>query len=201
MTAEQIILVRHGETVRNIEGIVQGWNDSILTEKGERQVARLAARVAALGVDAVFSSPLGRAMATAAPIASATGLGVTTHDGLREMNYGLWEGRSFLEIRDTEQDFFHRWMDDMACACPEGESHEDVRSRIGAALEEIASKAKRPVVIAHGTANRIAATALLDLPLSTARQLVQDNAAVNIFLRRGSRYVLKAWNDVAHCGE
>lgn len=201
MIAEQIILVRHGETLRNIEGIVQGWNDSSLSEKGERQVARLAARIAALGVDAVFSSPLGRALATAAPIAAATGLEVITHPGLREMNYGLWEGRSFLEIRQTEQDFFRRWMEDAECACPEGESHEDVRRRIGEALEEIASKAKRPVVIAHGTANRIAATALLDVPVGMARQFVQDNAAINIFVRRGPKFALKTWNDASHCPE
>jgi len=58
----QLILIRHGETVQNAAGIAQGWNDSALSELGERQVRAVAQRLHVYGADALYSSPLGRAM-------------------------------------------------------------------------------------------------------------------------------------------
>ena len=197
---EQLILVRHGETENNIAGIVQGWSDSELSERGLQQVARLAERLKTFEADAIFSSPLQRAMATAQRIAGATGLEVRTLDGLREMNYGRWEGQSFLDIRKTDELIYRRWIADSSFACPEGESHDDVLARIRGALDSV-NGARRPIVVAHGTAIRIAVTALLDLPLSASRSFAQDNTAVNVFLRRGGRWVMKLWNDTTHCAE
>ena len=196
---EQLILVRHGETEHNVAGIVQGWSDSELSERGRQQVVRLAERLKTFEADAIFSSPLQRAMTTAQRIADATGLEVRTLDGLREMNYGRWEGQSFLDIRKTDESIYRRWIADSSFACPEGESHDDVLARIRGALDSL-NGAKRPIVVAHGTAIRIAATALLDLPLSASRSFAQDNTAVNVFLRRGGRWVMKLWNDTTHCG-
>ena len=195
---EQLILVRHGETEHNVAGIVQGWSDSELSERGRRQVVRLAERLKTFEADVIFSSPLQRAMTTAQHIAGTTGLEVRTLDGLREMNYGRWEGQSFLDIRKTDESIYRRWIADSSFACPEGESHDDVLARIRGALDSL-NGAKRPIVVAHGTAIRIAATALLDLPLSASRSFAQDNTAVNVFLRRGGRWVLKLWNDTTHC--
>jgi broad specificity phosphatase PhoE len=195
---EQLILVRHGETEHNVAGIVQGWSDSELSERGRRQVVRLAERLKTFEADVIFSSPLQRAMTTAQHIAGTTGLEVRTLDGLREMNYGRWEGQSFLDIRKTDESIYRRWIADSSFACPEGESHDDVLARIRGALDSL-NGAKRPIVVAHGTAIRIAATALLDLPLSASRSFAQDNTAVNVFLRRGGRWVMKLWNDTTHC--
>jgi broad specificity phosphatase PhoE len=197
---EQLILVRHGETEHNVAGIVQGWSDSELSERGRQQVVRLAERLKTFEADAIFSSPLQRAMTTAQRIAGATGLEVRTLDGLREMNYGRWEGQSFLDIRKTDESIYRRWVADSSFACPEGESHDDVLARIRGALDSL-NGAKCPIVVAHGTAIRIAATALLDLPLSASRSFAQDNTAVNVFLRRGGRWVMKLWNDTTHCDE
>ena len=72
MPLEQLILVRHGETVHNVAGIAQGWNDSALSDRGARQVSALAQRLANAGVTALYSSPLERAMSTARAIADAT---------------------------------------------------------------------------------------------------------------------------------
>jgi broad specificity phosphatase PhoE len=58
---------------------------------------------------------------------------------------------------------------------------------------------QRVVLVTHGTAIRVGATALLGAPLSTARHLAQDNASFNLFIRRGDRLVLKVWNDTTHC--
>jgi broad specificity phosphatase PhoE len=193
---EQLILIRHGETVHNVDGIAQGWNDSALSPRGERQVAALAERVAAMEVDAIYSSTLNRALSTARAIAKLTNHEITTLDELREMNYGTWEGQSFLDVRKNDEETYRRWIDDGDVPCPSGESHNDVRRRIEAAV--FVMEGRRVVAVSHGTAIRIAATALLQLPIGAARHFAQDNASVNIFVRRGDKFVLKLWNDTSH---
>lgn len=195
--SRQLILVRHGETVDNVAGIAQGWNDSALSERGNRQVRKLAERLAQLKPTKIFSSPLGRALSTAQAIADATGLEVETIDDLREMSYGNWEGKSFLEVRSDDAPIYERWIEDPECPCPNGESHNDVRRRLERAFAGINSE--RPIVVTHGTAIRIGATALLNLPVMASRHFAQDNAALNLFVWRTDRWVLKHWNDSTHC--
>lgn len=200
---EQLILVRHGETEHNVAGIAQGWNDSALSDRGKAQVQRVARRLLSYTPNALFSSSLDRAMTTARAIADATGLTIQPLDELREMNYGRWENRSFLDVRRDDRDIYERWIADADCPCPEGESHNDLLRRIRAAFAKIEASANgtalRPVVVTHGTAIRVGATALLELPVYASRNLAQDNAAINLFVRRGERWVLKRWNDTSHC--
>lgn len=196
--SEQLILVRHGETLHNVAGIAQGSQDSELSERGRNQVRRLAQRIRSYAPDAIFSSPLGRALTTAEWIAEATALPITVLDDLREMNYGAWEGKSFLEVRSSDPESYRRWMGESAFPSPEGESHDDVLARMKRAFA-VVSAAKRPVVVAHATAIRIGATALLNAPISMAYNLAQDNASINVFIWRAGRCVLKVWNDTTHC--
>lgn len=196
---ERLILVRHGETLHNVAGIAQGWNDSELSERGQRQVRALAERLARYEPTAIYSSPLGRALSTANVIAEVTGLAVETLDDLREMSYGAWEGKSFLDVRRNDLETYHRWIADPDCPCPDGESHNDVLRRMERAFE--AAKSARPVLVTHGTAIRIGVTALLNAPVKTSQHLAQDNAALNLFFRRGERWILKLWNDTTHCVE
>lgn len=195
--SRELILVRHGETLHNINRITQGWSDSDLSERGREQVLRLAERLKPLHPTALYSSPLGRAMSTARAIADATGLEVVPLDDLREMNYGRWEGRAFTDIRVEDEDIYRRWITDEDCPCPEGESHADVRRRMLRAFETVHSEtvnSERAVLVAHGTAIRIGATALLNLPLLSAMRFAQDNAAMNVFVARGEHWLLKTWN-------
>lgn len=198
MTAEQLILVRHGETLHNVAGVAQGWGDSELSDRGRQQVTRLAARLKHVAPDAIFSSPLQRALTTAQKISEATGLRVRIVDELREMNYGRWEGKKFIEVRKTDEESYRRWISDDDYPCPEGESHAQVLARVSRGLEAI-DGTKLPILVTHGTAIRVAVTALLDLPLAAARNFAQDNAAVNVFVRRFDHWVLKLWNDTTHC--
>ncbi|HUP48427.1 MAG TPA: histidine phosphatase family protein [Thermoanaerobaculia bacterium] len=196
---EQLILVRHGETLHNANGIAQGSQDSALSDLGRDQVARLARRLVSHRPEALYSSPLPRALTTAEAIREVTGLDIQVLDDLREMNYGGWEGRSFLDVRRKEEEHYQRWIADPAFPCPGGESHNDVLERMGRAFDRVRA-ARRPVLVTHGTAIRIGATLLLGAPVSTARHLAQDNASFNLFVWRADRCVLKVWNDTSHCG-
>jgi broad specificity phosphatase PhoE len=194
---EQLILIRHGETVRNVDRIAQGWNDSALSPRGERQVEALAGRIASMEIDAIYSSSLQRALTTARAISALTRHEIVPLDDLREMNFGGWEGRTFQDVREKDGETFRRWMDDADMPCPDGESHNDVRRRFETAFARMSGR--RVVAVTHGTAIRIAATLLLELPIGAARHFAQDNASINIFERRGEVFVLKLWNDTTHC--
>jgi broad specificity phosphatase PhoE len=194
--SRQLYLVRHGETLLNVQRITQGWSDSELSDLGRQQVQRLAQRLAAFKPTALYSSPLGRAMSTAQAISDATGLEIVPLDGLREMNYGRWEGRAFLDIRSEDEDLYRRWIADEDCPCPDGESHADVQRRFSEALRQMNSE--RPIAVAHGTAIRIGAMGLLGLPIMSALRFAQDNAAMNVFAQRGDgQWILKVWNGTA----
>jgi broad specificity phosphatase PhoE len=195
---EELILVRHGETVSNAAGIAQGWGDSALSPRGAGQVSRIGERLRRHEPDAIFSSPIGRALTTAQAISDILGLEVTPLEGLREMSYGTWENRAFLDVRREEKEAYERWISDPDASSPEGESHTQVRRRLEETIESL-SGVRRPILVSHGTAIRIAVTALLNLPVMASMHFAQDNAAVNIFLRRPDRWVLKVWNDTTHC--
>ncbi len=196
---ERLILVRHGETTHNSQGITQGWSDSGLSERGTEQVEGVARRLVAFRPTAVFCSTLPRAVSTAETIASQLALAVRQLPDLREMNCGRWEGMPFMNVRRDEPDFYRRWSEDPMLACPDGESYFDVMQRMERAFAEIEESGEAvPVVVSHGTAIRIAATTLLSLPLESARGFAQDNAAINVFDRRANRYVLQRWNDTTH---
>ena len=201
MTRE-LILVRHGETLHNVAGIAQGWQDSALSEKGERQVRALARRLRGMGADALYSSPLQRALSTAEAIAEETGLEIQVLEDLREMSYGSWEGRSFLDVRRDDEALYRQWIVDGATRCPAGESHDDVLQRMKRAFAHIqAQKGQRAVAVAHGTANRIGATALMNLPVMASRHFAAQNASMNVFAWRDDHWVLRRWNDTSHWTE
>src|SRR6185295_14347868 len=115
-------------------------------------------------------------------------------------NLGRWEGQRYLEVRKNDEQTYRRWASEVDFPCPDGESHNDVFVRVKRGLDSV-NGAVRPVIVFHGTAIRIAATALLGLPLSAAHNFAQDNAAMNVFVRRGSRWILKIWNDTGHCAK
>jgi len=197
---ERLTIVRHGETLDNARGVTQGWRDSDLSDEGREQIERLARRLATMGVTAVFSSSLPRAIVTATRIAEVLDLDVVELPNLREMNYGEWEGLPFMEIRGGQPEVYERWLADPSYPCPRGESFRDVLVRMQQAIDEVIWKSSggHPVVVSHGTAIRVAATILLDLPLESAKSFMQQNAAINVFERRQDRWLLRVWNDATH---
>jgi len=200
---DRIIFVRHGETVGNVRGIAQGWGDSALSEQGQAQVEKLAHRLRSFQPTELFCSTLPRAVATAKAISDVLNLEIQQVDDLREMNCGDWEGISFASVREREPELFRSWADDPTMKCPGGESFQDVAGRMGRALEHIQTLSNEQprcaVIVSHGTAIRVVATSLLGLELSAATRFAQDNAAINLFERRGTKYILRTWNDATHC--
>jgi broad specificity phosphatase PhoE len=158
-----------------------------------------------LAPTAIYSSTLPRALKTARIIADELGLEIEEVDDLKEISCGEWEGVSFDDVRRTEPELFRAWIQDPTVRCPGGESFADVLVRVERAMETIverelatARKQSLPLIVAHGLAIRILATGLLRIPLASARNFLQDNAALNVFEWRLDRFVLRCWNDIGH---
>ena len=95
----RLILIRHGETEWNTQHRAQGRTDIPLNERGKAQAQALGAHFAEETVDLVLSSPLSRAYETAKAVADAAGAPIETAEDLTEIQFGVWEGLSFDDIR------------------------------------------------------------------------------------------------------
>jgi broad specificity phosphatase PhoE len=157
----RLVLWRHGQTSWNVEGRFQGQSDIPLDEVGVAQAERAARLLAALRPNVITSSDLGRALATAAPLARITGLTVLYDKDLRERHGGAWEGLTDVQIRTRYPVERSQWLP------PGGESSSTVADRAGAAMERIADSlapGSLAVVVSHGAAIRLGAARLLGLP-------------------------------------
>ncbi len=161
-TPVRILLARHGETVFNVEGRWQGQSDSPLTERGLAQARELGRALAQEPIAAVFSSDLGRAMATAREVASLHDLSVITDPRLREIDVGGWTERNGAEIDADYPGQRTVWSTAPATMrLPGGEALADIQARALDFFERSmdAYAGQTVVVISHGALNQ---TILID---------------------------------------
>lgn len=147
-----LYLVRHGESSYNAEGRIQGQSNTVLSPLGLRQSQALAANFRGQSIDAVYSSPLERAMQTARPLADALGLSVRTDDRLMEINAGVFQGLVWSEIDQRYPEAAAGWRThDPDFRIPGGESRRDLMRRGEAAFQSIReTEFKQVVIVAHG---------------------------------------------------
>jgi broad specificity phosphatase PhoE len=151
-------LIRHGESLSNASGRVQGQEDVELSALGRRQADAVAAWSRGLvrplggGIDEIWSSPLARARQTAERMADALGLPLRIEDGLRELHAGIFQGHLWSDLEARFPKEVARWRSgDAAYAIPGGESRADLAARGRAALEALAARPVRAmIVVAHG---------------------------------------------------
>ena len=146
------VLLRHGETpltpLKRFSG--SGGSDPALSDVGRRQAGLVAGALAARGtIQAVVSSPLARCRETAGVVAARLGLEVSVEDGLRETDFGAWEGLTFAEVRERYPDDMNAWLaDPEAEPTGGGESFAAVAHRVAATRDKLlASYAGRTVLL------------------------------------------------------
>jgi probable phosphoglycerate mutase len=161
-----LYLVRHGESAFNAEGRIQGQLDPPLSPLGLRQSQALASALAGQKIGVVYSSPLLRAMQTAAPLAKALGLVPQTDNRLLELNAGVFQGLTWAEINQRLPAEGNAWKSQNPdYRIPTGESRRDLMHRGQAALEAIREAGHSPaVIVAHGGLLTAALKALLGVP-------------------------------------
>lgn len=151
-------LVRHGESVSNLEGRVQGQEDVELSPLGHRQAEAVAAwsrttlASGTVGITEVWASPLRRARDTAARIATALGLPLSIDDRLRELHAGVFQGHLWADLEQRFPEAVARWRSgDVEYAIPGGESRAQLAARGRDVLESLAARGVAGmIVVAHG---------------------------------------------------
>ncbi|HLU55766.1 MAG TPA: histidine phosphatase family protein [Pseudonocardia sp.] len=178
----QLTLVRHGRTIWHGENRYAGVSDVPLDETGQAQALALAAWARQQRFDALVSSPVPRALATAAPVAAALGLETEVVSDLREVDFGIAEGRTLAELRQTHPEVVRAFVaDPVANPFPGAEPPAEAAERAVRALRDIAERHNggSVLVVAHNTLLRLALCAWLGVPLARYRAVLPrlENAA------------------------
>ncbi len=176
----RVYFLRHGETTFSQSGGYSGVLDVDLTEDGRAMAQAFAEAYKEVGWTALNCSPMKRTQQTIAPIAQTVGLEPLIRDGLRESDYGSWEGRSKAEVEQTFTDDYYHWMTEPAWNPPtDGETAVQVSSRAMTVIAEIEDTYTdgNVLVVSHKTTLRIILCSLLGIDLGRYRDRLDWPAA------------------------
>jgi len=179
----RLYLVRHGETVWNLESRYQGWADQPLSALGREQAARAADLLSPVAFDAVYSSDLQRAVTTAGIILRGRGVEPVKLREFREINIGELDGMTEQAIRANYPEQMRAWRyDPGSLTMPGGESLADVETRVWGALEKLVERhlGETVLLVAHHTVNKVILCRALGIPHSHFRILRQPPCAVSV---------------------
>lgn len=203
----RLILARHGETDWNGERRIQGSaSDVPLNAAGQRQALCAGSALRQEPVEAIYSSPMARALQTAAAIARPRGLTVAVEPALKEINAGDFEGKTVDALRKPLSEFVLAYGQGEMPRLPGGESLDDLQRRAWPVVERLVAGRTPPsgtpsgtiVVVTHYfTAFTIICKAL-DFPLATLRRMRIAPGSLNVlgFTERGA--TLLSLNDTCH---
>ena len=199
--ATRIIAIRHGETDWNVAMRIQGQLNIALNEAGRRQARRLAGALADARLDAIYSSDLIRARATAQAVARRAGLEVRTDSGLRERGFGAFEGLTFPEIEQRFPDQARRWRQRDASFGPAGgETLAAFFARVVARVVALAAqhRGEHIAIVAHGGVLDALYRAATRVPLDAPRTWQLGNATINRLLASDAGLMIVGWADSFH---
>lgn len=187
--AKQVVLVRHGETEWARVGKHTGRTDIPLTDLGREQAEVAGRRLKGRSFAMVLTSPLSRAADTC----RIAGFGdvASVDDDLMEWDYGDYEGRKTVEIRE-ERPGWSLWKDGV----PKGESGGDVAARVDRVIERALSIDGDALLFAHGHLLRVLAARWLGLGFDGGRLLSLSPATLSVLGFERENRVLLHWNDI-----
>jgi len=179
----KIFMIRHGEVANASDRCYNGHNDVDLSSEGLRQMKVIADRLNEKPIKAVYSSDLQRASKGARMIAGRHSLAPIVLKELRELNYGIWEGRRLDEIKRLyPDDVIDRYNNIEHYRIQGGETLLEMRERVLSAVNNIINQHKGDavVIVSHGGVNRVVLLWSLNMALKDFYRLQQNYAALNI---------------------
>jgi broad specificity phosphatase PhoE len=196
----ELILARHGETEWNVEEVFRGRIDVELNQNGIKQAELLAEYLSELKIEAVYSSPLKRALKTAEAVARRHRLRVEANPGLNDCDFGQWQGLSLREVKDKYKKLYEQWAESpQLVKIPGGESLDEVRERALKVVNGVIAKHSGAVVlVAHRVVNKVLICALLGLDNSHFWNIRQDVGGTTFFSYQDGRLVLTRHNDTSY---
>ncbi|MFE7054240.1 bifunctional RNase H/acid phosphatase [Streptomyces californicus] len=200
-----LVLLRHGETAltpqKRFSG--SGGTDPELSATGRDQAERAAAHFAALGtVQEIVSSPLRRCRETAAAVAARLGLDVHVDEGLRETDFGAWEGLTFGEVRERHGDDLTAWLASPdAAPTGGGESFAEVAGRVAAARDRIVARyaGRTVLLVTHVTPIKTLVRLALGAPPEALFRMELSAASISTVAYYGDGNAsVRLLNDTSH---
>lgn len=155
----ELYIIRHGETIWNAEGRLQGRADIELNEKGREVAGRLGEQLEDIEFDCIYSSPLIRAYETACLIRGHRNIPIIRDDRLKEICFGVKEGIHYTEWLNDTSPYRFFFTEPLKYEQPEeAESFQDVCDRTKEFLKEVIEplygQKKRIMIVAHGALNK-----------------------------------------------
>lgn len=198
----ELLLVRHGETEWNAEEIFRGRADIALNEKGIVQATLLGEYLKQSRLEAVYSSPLQRAVHTAENIAKTHSLDVKIEPAFVDMDYGEWQGMPLTEVKKVYKNLYIKWETSPEnIKLPGGESLDDVMNRAITAMNKIVRRHKGSVVlVSHRVVNKVLMCAMLGLDNSRFWNIRQETCGISSFSYEKGKFILTKHNDTSFLG-
>ena len=178
-----LYLMRHGEVDERYHRIFGGTIDMELSATGRHQARVLGEFVDRYRFDRLYCSPMKRARATANPIEERQGLKPEIIADLREIDFGEWTGKTWMQVAEEYQIDVFGWLDELeAGRVKDAESGPAFRTRTAAAARQIvaANPGKRVAVVCHGGVVRALLSALLEIPLPAFGRLDIEYASLSV---------------------
>lgn len=200
-----LYLLRHGQTECSRNNAFCGSIDSQLTPEGVQMAKAFASAYSSIPWTAIFSSPMQRTIDTAKPLSDAVGIKPELRDGLKEINYGKWEGKTPQQINVEYHDDYIRWSADPAWYAPtSGEMAITIASRAMGVIEEIKHlyTSGNVLAVSHKATIRIILCSLLGIDVGRFRyRLGCPVASVSHIEFTAHGPILKTLGDRTHLDE
>lgn len=149
----KLILVRHGTTICNEEGVLSGFTDSKLSEKGKSQASNIAEYLKDENIDRIYTTPFSRTKETVKELAEIKNIQIEERNGLNEINFGDFESLSFKVIEEKYPEEFEKMIKEgVKYKYPNGESLEETFIRVKNEMKKIISENENSTVLicSHG---------------------------------------------------
>lgn len=201
---KRVFLVRHGESKWNTLKKVQGQKNIPLTENGIDQAHLIGNRLINENIDIIYSSHLDRAKDTANIIGQKTNVNVNTMEALQEINFGIWEGMSQVDVDKNYNKDFVLWRKQPEnLKIEKGETLEDLQARAMKGVNSIINNDlwENIVIVSHSATLKAIILGLLNMDLCHFKNLTLNNVSLTIIEFRDYNRVIKVLNDVSHLKE
>jgi broad specificity phosphatase PhoE len=182
----KIYIARHGETTWNAEGRIQGWSDPELSPLGYSQSLSLLEHLKNQPLRAVYSSGLQRSFLTAQPIARHLGLPVLRQTNLKEIGFGILEGKNLFQFDEELKNQWNRFKDDrFSYRIPGAENYSDVATRLKPFMEKILHQheGEEILIVGHRVVNRLLIGMFMGFPLEKTLKIEQTNDCLYLIER------------------
>lgn len=193
----KIYIARHGETTWNAEGKIQGWSDPELSPLGHAQSLALLEHLKDRPIKAIYSSPLRRSFLTAQPIADHLGFPIRRQPELKEIGFGILEGKNLFQFDEMLKKEWDRFKDDrFSYRIPGAENYADVANRLKPFVERVLNQhqGEEILIVGHRVVNRLLIVMFLDLPLEKTLKIEQTNDCLYLIEKNGGTRVFHYLN-------